>query len=309
MPLSSPPSCRHLSDILGCSWVELAQRLDRAGTLHRWQAREPLLAVGSVNDLATSGFDIAADDRLGCLIRLSAPTGSSRRDRADADDAVLVALHLLAGPIRRMAFQLRSDYVDPMGCVIGQMTEQIKSFPHQRRRAYAMNLIHDAEARLLAERRMIRSRRVRPCDVVLLAPVARVTDAPQQRGTVSLAGGSVGALPVSQLERLIDALALRDGGNNDDDDLTFAEVAAWALQTGRVDRCGLETLLQVTELRCSAPRGRNAELVAARYGISRTTVDRRCTRTLRALRAAGPDFLRHRDHPWDTSPTPLRTSA
>lgn len=82
--------------LLGEDLPTLTARLDAAGTLTHWSAREPeLLPMSRVDDLVAAlrpGTDPTRWDALmGALVRLSAGDGG------DDQDAVLLLLHLLDG--------------------------------------------------------------------------------------------------------------------------------------------------------------------------------------------------------------------
>ena len=131
----------------GVTADELAERV--AGPVwERWTSREPdLLMVGSLADLdARRG--LAGDPALGALIRLAA------RDGADDDLAAIAVLQQLQGGVRRLCWRLRdlSDDIEVM--VVGELWQQIRTFPWRRRtRAYAANLLLDTRAAVLRELR------------------------------------------------------------------------------------------------------------------------------------------------------------
>lgn len=245
-----------LSTLLGASWPELVDRLERHGALSEWKRAEPgLLAVGELNDLLTltalGAEPRRSDAVIGALVRLAAV------DNGDDTDAALVLLHLLRPGLTVLRSKLVSAGVaDADALVVGQAMIQVRSFPWRRRtRAHAANIVRDTSKALAREFAPAWGGREVPVD-----PLSYEFDAPDE---------SFG------------------GVEPDEDDLV--QLLAWARQSGVVDADALQVLLDYVAHRC---RGGAAHAqVAAAHGVSVRTCKRRCATTLTALRSAAPNFL------------------
>jgi hypothetical protein len=245
------------------SWIDLTDRLDAGGSLHRWARLEPALAdVLDLPDLAgrlRPGTDpVRADELLGALVRLAAADGY------DDADAVLVLLHLLGEGARALAVRLADLADDMLGLVVGELTVQIRAFPWRRRtRAYAANLLLDTKTALWRELRPHRTRTFPGAEEVLVDP----TDA---RRVAELFDRSV-------------------PGPDSDGDLDLLDLLVWAKRTGVVDAENVALLLDVEHAR---EQGGAAQLrAAAEWGINERTLRRRRERTLTALQTASAAYL------------------
>lgn len=245
-----------LSALLGASWPELVDRLDRRGALARWQAVEPaLLVAGRLDDLpiltALGAEPVRSDVVIGSLVRLAAT------DNGDDTDAAVVLLHLLRPGLSVLRGRLLSAGVlDADALVIGQAMIQVRSFPWMRRtRAHAANIVRDTGKALAREFAPAWGGREVPVD-----PLCYEFDAP---GEVS--------------------------GGVEPDERDLALLLAWAEQSGAVDAQALQVLLDYVAHRCLG--GSAHARVAAVHGVSVRTCKRRCATTLAVLRSAAPDFL------------------
>ena len=241
----------------------MLEQLDRAGAFARWQRQEAALeAVSSLADLPCHtgrGADRGDADRIvGALVRIAAVDGV-----ADAD-AALVLVHLLSAGILALAARLNGGYASrrAVSMVVGELTCRIRSFPwRDRTRAHAANLLLDTKHELLGERPKLGQDGF-PGDVLL--------------DPFDAAWLSFPASP--------DSPAGQDFG--------LDELLCWA---DRHDVAGADDLRMLVSLHERAGYGTGARhRVAAEFGINERTVRRRRDRTLTALRAAGPRFLR--DH-------------
>lgn len=126
--------------ILG-DWLTLSDRLDRAGTIARWVAAEPVFAgLGAVSQLPTWWRRGESDAVIGALVRLAAADGG------DDLDAAVVLLHLLEPGARNLARRLARHRHDALGVVLGELACQIRSYPWRRRtRAFAAGLLLDTQ--------------------------------------------------------------------------------------------------------------------------------------------------------------------
>lgn len=246
-----------LTDVLGESFAELADRLDRRGALETWQRSESaLLAAGCVADLRSltaAGRDPGRSDViLGALVRLAAADGG------DDQDATLVVLHLLAPGASALRRRLRAAAVrDAEQLIVGQLAVQIRAFPWRtRRRAHAANLLRDTAKALHAELRPQWSGRELVVD-------------PQQYERLSLVESGIAD---------VDAAA------------DLADLLRWARATGVVDPDDVAVLVEYVysrELLGGAAHAR----VGAAHGVSARTCKRRCASALSALRTAAPRYL------------------
>lgn len=245
-----------LSSLLGASWSELVDRLERRDALAGWQRTEPvLLAASRLDDLpaltALGAEPRRSDAVIGALVRLAAV------DNGDDADAALVLLHLLRPGLTVLRSRLVSAGVaDAEALVVGQAMIQVRSFPWRRRtRAHAANIVRDTGKFLARE------------------------FAPAWDGR---------EVPVDPLHYEFD---VPDGvaGSAEPDEQVLARLLAWAEHSGVVDADALQVLLDYAVHRC---RGGSAHArVAAVHGVSVRTCKRRCATTLAALRSAAPDFV------------------
>src|SRR5580765_3910290 len=110
--------------LVGCTWTNLADRLDADATVARWARRLDELA-----DLATSKDLVDAwrnpsrtNSILFALGQLAAV------DNDHDDDALLVLLHLLSGIVWRLVDQLGDLGRDVPDIVLAELTCQIRTF-------------------------------------------------------------------------------------------------------------------------------------------------------------------------------------
>jgi hypothetical protein len=247
-------------DSVAGSWPALVARLDAAGTMPRWAAREPALTgMADVGDLAAvcaRGADRdRADQVIGALVRRAA------RDGGDDPDAVLVLLHLLSDGVLALAARLRGlgDLLVP--AIVAELTCQIRVFPWRRRtRAYAANLMLDTKHVLWTE------------------------SAHNRGGVEDLLDPHSDAWEHSTGDRR----AAGRGAAAEDDDLDLVDLLMWAARTAVCPPGDLVLLL--TSERVPAGPARHA--LAAEFGLHERTLRRRRRRTLTALREAGGHYLR-----------------
>jgi len=244
-----------LSTLLGASWPELVDRLERHDALARWQRAEPaLLAAGRLDDLpalTSLGAEPRGSDAvIGSLVRLAAA------DNGDDLDAALVLLHLLRPGLTVLRSRLVSAGVaDADALVVGQAMIQVRSFPWSRRtRAHAANIVRDTGKVLVRE----------------FAPAW---------------GGR--EVPVDPLH--YDFEVQHEAIGAEPDEQALAQLLAWAQHSGAVDADALQVLLDYAVHRCLG--GSAHARVAAVHGVSVRTCKRRCAATLAVLRSAAPDFL------------------
>lgn len=245
-----------LSELLGGSWPELVDRLDRCDVLAGWQRTEPaLLAAGRLSDLpvlTAVGADPARSDAvLGALVRLAAVDGGDDRD------AALMVLHLLRPGLSSLRTRLLAAGVREAGSlVVGQAMIEVRAFPWSRRtRAHAANILRDTSKALARE----------------FAP--------------AWAGREVLVDPLSDEATCCAVSAVDPDGEEPE----LGELLAWVERTDAVDAEALQVLLDYAAHR--ALGGSAHARVAAAHGVSTRTCKRRCAAALAALRAAVPEYL------------------
>lgn len=239
-------------------WAVLLERLDRSGSLGRWQAWAPeLAAVQSLTALPSYtavDTDRGETDRvLGALVQVAAVDGM-----ADPD-AALVLVHLLSEGIQSLASRLPHPSAEAVALVAGELTCQIRSFPWRRRtRAYAANLLLDTKHALLGELPAIGPDGARwDVSVDPLHPIWRSLLAPADGPAVP--------------------------------EVTLTELLSWAEGNNVAAADDLRMLVTLQEQAGYGTASRHR--VADEFGINERTLRRRRDRTLAALRAAGPRFL------------------
>ena len=126
--------------ILG-DWATLSDQLDRAGTISRWVAAEPVFTeLHSVAQLHGWWQRGESDAMIGALVRLAAADGG------DDLDAATVLLHLLEPGARNLARRLARHRDDALGVVLGELACQIRIYPWRRRsRRFAAGLLLDTQ--------------------------------------------------------------------------------------------------------------------------------------------------------------------
>jgi len=126
--------------ILG-DWATLSDQLDRAGTISRWVAAEPVFTeLHSVAQLHGWWQRGESDAMIGALVRLAAADGG------DDLDAATVLLHLLEPGARNLARRLARNRDDALGVVLGELACQIRIYPWRRRsRRFAAGLLLDTQ--------------------------------------------------------------------------------------------------------------------------------------------------------------------
>lgn len=199
-----------LSTLLGASWSELVDRLERRDALGAWQRAEPaLLAAGRLDDLpvltALGTEPRRSDAVIGALVRLSAV------DNGDDIDAALVLLHLLRPGLTVLRARLVSAGVaDADALVVGQAMIQVRSFPWARRtRAHAANIVRDTGKVLAREFAPAWGDREVPVD-----PLHYEFDVPDEAA-----------------------------GSTEPDEQALARLLAWAEHSGVVDADALQVLV------------------------------------------------------------------
>ena len=112
------------SKVVGCSWTDLTQRLDRNGTVARWSGTErALVGLSTVDELVAAWRNpVRTDEVLSALGRLAAVDGGGD------DEALLVLLHLLSGVVWRLVSQLRDFGPDVLAVVLSELTCQVRTF-------------------------------------------------------------------------------------------------------------------------------------------------------------------------------------
>lgn len=252
------------------SWSGLAGRLDIA--LAAWAGDEPaLVGVSSAADLVAltaGGSDPdRADDILGALIRQGSQRGGDDRD------AVLAVLHLLSPGVESAARDLADLHPHIVDLLIGELTVAIRSYgePGPRgggvvRRAFAANLLRDARRRVLRELRPCRTPD-RPYDIDALingcdAVRSAVFEDPEQPGAF-------------------------DGGAAED----LADVLLWGQLTGVVDPWDARVLVAAEISRDRRHDAASQREIAARFGVTPSTLRRRRDQAISALRAARADYF------------------
>jgi hypothetical protein len=126
--------------ILG-DWATLSDHLDRAGTLRRWVAAEPVFTdLSSVAQLPGCWRRGESDAVIGALVRLAAADGGNDLD------AAAVLLHLLEPGAQNLSRRRARHRDDGVGVVLGELACQIRIYPWRRRtRAFAAGLLLDTQ--------------------------------------------------------------------------------------------------------------------------------------------------------------------
>ena len=246
-------------DSVAGSWPALAARLDAAGTMPRWAAREPALTgmagVGDLPAVCARGADRdRADQVVGALVRWAA------RDGGDDGDAVLVVVHLLSDGVQGLAARLRGlgDLLVP--AIVAELTCQIRVFSWRRRtRAYAANLLLDTKHVLWTE------------------------SAHRRGGVEDLLDPHSDGWEPSAADR-----GAGGRGAAGDDDLDLVDLLMWAARTGVCPPGDLVLLLASERV----PAGPARRALAADFGVHERALRRRRHKTLTALREAGGHYLR-----------------
>ncbi len=244
----------HDATVVG-SWPALTDRLDQTKTVRRWADRAPELAgLATVEDLLTARSDPDRTDTvLYALVRLAAVDGGHD------DDALLLMLHLLSGVVWKLVGQLRDRSPDIEAIVLGELTCQLLGYPWRRRtRAVIANLMADTRRAVLAD--------LRPSDRYHPDRVEALT--------------ACGDVP----------LAAARQHPSEQQDLDVVDLLLWAVRHG-IDADDVALLVATECARDRRPK-RADDGVADFHGIATRTLYRRRDRTLRALRALAPDYLR-----------------
>ncbi|MGS0688873.1 hypothetical protein ACVBEQ_27610 [Nakamurella sp. GG22] len=242
-------------------WAVLLERLDRSGAFGRWQQEEPsLAAVPALADLPSlTAPEVGRTDTdlvLGALIRVAAVDGG------DDSDAALVVVHLLSAGVLVMASRLGGGRAEVVSAIVAELTCRVRSFPWRRRtRAYAANLLQDTKHAVLQE-----------------LPALR-------------ADGARREIPFGPSDSVWQSLENTDPWSAAPD-ITLPEVVRWAQRNAVAAD---EDLRMLVRLHQQAAYGTaNRHRIAGELGINERTLRRRRDRTLTALRAARPRFLRDR---------------
>ena len=244
------------ASLLGESRPAFTARLDDCNTFQRWVTLVPRLACdGDVDSIADVFTELAPcsrithhDTLLSGLLQLAA------RDRADAGDAVLAALHAMEEGVCRLAGRRYE-----VAMVLSELTIQIRTYQWQNRvRAIAANLLRDTAYALSYQENhaWMKTRK----------HVQRVSEDAcglTAQGADSLGGG--------------------------EDDLDLIDLLLWAERTGVVDARGLSMLVEYHVGRGATGAGHDH--VARLFGVTPRTSKRRCTAALEALREAVPQYL------------------
>jgi hypothetical protein len=235
-----------------------------------WAARFPCLAVvggvGSLRDWLRAAEPAAADDVLHALVTLASPSGPD-----DASAAAVVAWALLPGAsVLAQRLRTLSPRIDEV--VAAQLWIEIRTFPWQRLRKVAANILANTRTGVLRE-----------CGVD--SQVARV-----DRTWSS-------ARPVDPTGLFWTRLCAPDSGLRSAAD-ELGELLEWA-RAGNVisdsDRSLLLSLAQGADASATSRTGRGwcglmandvSAHVAARWGISPISVRRRARRAIKALAEA-----------------------
>lgn len=242
-------------------WWTLCRRLDTSDALGRWSGSEAALSgIASVADLPESVANAAADPQLtdaliGALVRIGCRAGG------DDADAPLVVVHLLADPLQVIACRLADLSPDMLPLLVGELCAQIRAWPMRRHRAYAANLLRDAQVACWRELRPHRTRTYPRGGDVLVDP----------HDTVATRVLLDRAIP----------------GPDQDDDLD--DILDWACRYRIAEPRDLALLVALERHRGYGTATRRR--VADTLGVSERTLRRRRTRALAALRSAAPAYL------------------
>ncbi len=236
-----------LTDYIG-SWDELTRQLDSGAVLAAWQLAEPELArFASVSDI---GGQVRSDDVLGALVRLAA---------AGDDDALLVVLHLLIPAASLMCSRLRNLSPDIEALVVGELAIQVRAFPVERRtRAFAANVLQDANAALLRELTYAKRR---------------------QTATVCVWAGED-----------FETAAFSSQVHEESAAGELVDVLMWAERSGIVDADEVAVLLAMASPEVASPAGARSH-AARQLGISVSTVSRRHARAVAAIAGSLSAYL------------------
>ena len=238
--------------LIGCTWTDLADRLDAVSAMPRWGHEHAALA-----DIRTlDGLLAATRDRhrvnpvLHALLHLAAADGD--RD----DDALLVLLHLLRGTVLRLVRQLGDINGDVAAVVLAELTCQIRAYRLGTRPGSVVTGLELDTRRAVLDDLLLRDR----------YHVAR---------------------PVEHFD--LRARSMEERSASVEEDLDIVDMLLWAARRG-VPIEDLELLL--ASERARGTFGSRADIrLAAERGISRSTLLRRRARTLTALRELAPAYL------------------
>lgn len=259
------------------SWPALITRLHARRSLLRWSCCEPALRAVHLDER----LDLqrlpraAADAVLGALLRIASRhgrltvdpaatggatgAGAAALTPADAEDAVLLVLHLLSGATRVLARRVADLTEDPVGTVVGELACQIRGYPCGRRhRAHALGLLADTRRAVLD----------------------------QLLGRQGAATGRV-VLTVDGADPLPARVSLP--GPLEEPDVDVVDLLRWAVQRG-VSRQDVACLIAVEAGRDRHARGAD-QRVATEQGVPLRTLYRRRSRALTALQALAPVYL------------------
>lgn len=241
--------------LVGCTWTNLADRLDADATVARWARRlDELADLAASKDLVDAWRNPSRTNSiLFALGQLAAV------DNDHDDDALLVLLHLLSGIVWRLVDQLGDLGRDVPDIVLAELTCQIRTF---RWRTWSGSVAATLELQtrravlddlLLRDRLHVDRRELQPYD-----------------GTVWGGEGEVSA-------------------ETEDDDLDLVDMLLWAASQGV---CVEDLELLLASERARGTYGHKADdRIAEQRGITRRTLLRRRGRALDALRQLAPAYL------------------
>lgn len=247
-------------------WDALCARVDNGDRLTAWSAREPALrqaaCAGQLRTMIAAADPVRADAVLGALLRLA-----SVRCGGD-DEALLVLLHMLRPGIERAALRLRPLTGQPVPLLVGELTMGIRQYgvpgPRgggQRERAFAANLLRDAEH---AVRRELRTNGTGAREVLV--------------DPTNPAGAYLLNRPAPEPERRSEE--------------ELAEFLIWAEQTKAAARRDLSALVDGEASRERGAASARQPQIAAGLYIAPATLRRRRDRALSALKSAAPAYQR-----------------
>lgn len=273
-------------DSLAGSWTALVDRLDAGAALPAWGAVEPALArFERITDLTrrlAPGCDPrAADHILGALIRIAAYD----------DDALLLALHLLAPTLLGLAAEMADLDANVLPVLVGEMACQIRSLARRgRTRAWGANLRWETRRAVLAELRpQVRRHPELGCELTRDGETWRVErpmsmpDEDLDLDVGDLLVWSVDrGVPVADVRLLVATECARADRDRHIEDCAIRDRDAEHDESGRGRPDRPSTV---------AWTGADAR-VAAAHGLCTRTLYRRRARTLSALRVHAADYLR-----------------
>ena len=242
-------------NLVGCTWTDLADRLDTDDTVARWaRCMDDLAGVATCEDLVAAWRNpTRTNGILFALGRLAAV------DSGQDDDALLVLLHLLSGIVWRLVDQLGDLGRDVPNIVLAELTCQIRTF---RWRTWSGSVAATLELQtrraalddlLLRDRLHVDRHELQPYD-----------------GTVWGGEGEVAA-------------------ETKEDDLDLVDMLLWAVGQGL---CAEDLELLLASERARGTYGHRADdRIAKQRGIARRTLLRRRGRALDALRELAPVYL------------------